>query len=81
MTTPPAAKYKYTLTIKGNSHQEIQDELLTAVNGGYLLDSDYETRDSFDVIGGSTRSVLEHTNPDMTPELYFEALKKWRKNR
>lgn len=74
---PPVAKYKLTVTIRGNTHAEIVDELLTMTNGGYLLASDYETRDSFDSWGGRDHMVLEHTNPDQTPERYREELKAW----
>lgn len=75
---PPKCKYKYTLVIRGNSHEEIQHELLLQLNGGYLLDSDYETRDEFDVYGGRDHSTLEHVNPEMTPERYGVEFEEWR---
>ena len=74
---PPVAKYRYTLVIEGNSHEEITRELLYQTRGGYLLDSDYEKRDTFHVIGGRKTSRLEHTNPDMTPERYDAELDEW----
>ena len=74
---PPTAKYRYTLAISGNSHDEILQELRYEVNGGYLLDSDYETRDEFEVIGGRKTSRLEHTNPTQTPEQYDADLETW----
>lgn len=74
---PPVAKYKYTLIITGNSHDEIEREILSQTRGGYLLDSDYYKRDSFHVIGGRDTTILEHTNPDMTPERYRAELDAW----
>ena len=74
---PPVAKYKYTLVITGNSHAEILGELLTQTRGGYLLDSDYERRDSFTVYGGRKVSSLEHKNPAMTAERYEAELAAW----
>lgn len=76
-TQPPVTKYKLTVTIRGNTHEEIVDELLTMTRGGYLLASDYYKRDTFDSTGGRDRMVLEHTNPDMTPERYTEELSAW----
>lgn len=74
---PPVTKYKLTVTIRGNSHDEIVDELLTMTRGGYLLASDYYKRDAFDSTGGRDRMVLEHTNPDMTAEQYAADLTAW----
>lgn len=76
-TPPPVAKYRYTLTITGNSHEEVEREMLTMTRGGYLLDSDYYERDAFHVIGGRSTRVLEHTNPDQTPEGYEQQLSEW----
>ena len=44
---PPVTKYELTVKIRGNTHDEIEDELLTLVHGGYLLDSDYGKRDAW----------------------------------
>lgn len=74
---PPVAKYRLTLEISGNTHAEIEQELLSYVNGGYLLDTDYHKRHSFKVIGGRRSSTLEHTNPGMTPDRYSEELTAW----
>ena len=76
-TDPPVAKYKLTLTIEGNSHEEIMRELLVQTSGGYLLDSDYETRDAWTCHGGRLTSVMEHANPDQTPERYEAELSAW----
>lgn len=64
---PPVAKYRYTLVIDGNSHEEIEEELLFATRGGYLLDSQYYARDEFTVYGGRKTSTLEHRNPEIAP--------------
>jgi hypothetical protein len=74
---PPVAKYRYTLTLTGNSHDEIEHELLVMTRGGYLLDSDHYERDAFSVVGGRKTSVLVCTNPDQTPEAYDAALSEW----
>lgn len=77
MTEPPIARYRLTLTIKGNTLDEIEDRLATQVNGGFLLDSDYGKRDSWNSTDGTTTSVMEHHNPDMTPERYAAELDAW----
>ncbi len=74
---PPQAKYRYTLVITGNSHDEIVHELLMQTRGGYLIDSDYEQRDQFKVYGGRKTSTLEHVNPEQTPENYERELHEW----
>ena len=74
---PPVAKYRYILTVTGNSHEEIEREVLSMTRGGYLLDSEYHERDEFSVIGGRSSRVLEHTNPEQTPEGYEQELKSW----
>lgn len=74
---PPVAKYKLTLTVYGNSHQEVQEELLSQVQGGYLIISEDEQRDRWRVCGDRYMSVMEHTNPDQTPERYEAELDAW----
>lgn len=74
---PPVAKYKLTVEITGNTHDEIERELLVLTQGGYLLDSEYYQRDEFHVLGGRVTTRLEHTNPDMTPDRYDEELQAW----
>lgn len=73
----PVPKYKLTLTITGNSHDEIERELLLQTRGGYLLDSDYYKRDEWTVYGGTHTSRMEHTNPEQTPENYHAELDAW----
>jgi hypothetical protein len=80
-TPPPTAKYRYTLTIIGNSHGEIVGELVAATRGGYLIDSDYYERDEFLAYGGRKTSRLEHTNPSQTPETYAAELDQWSASR
>lgn len=76
-TDPPVAKYRYTLTVTGNSHEEIENEIVVMTRGGYLLDSHYYERDEFTVYGGTSTRVLEHVNPDQTPESYSKELDEW----
>jgi len=74
---PPVTKYELTVKIRGNTHDEIEDELLTLVRGGYLLDSDYGKRDAWNSTGGRCTSVMVHTNPEQTPEAYAAELDAW----
>lgn len=74
---PPVAKYRLTVEITGNSHDEIETELRYLVNGGYLLDTDYHKRDETYVVGGRKTVRLEHANPEMTPERYDAELSEW----
>ena len=74
---PPIARYRLTLTIKGNTLDEIETELIVQTRGGFLLDSDYGKRDSWNSTDGTTTSVMEHRNPDMTPERYAAELDAW----
>lgn len=74
---PPVSKYKLTVTIRGNTLDEIESELVTQTRGGFLLDSDYRTRDSWHSTSGRVTSVMEHTNPEMTPERYTAELHAW----
>jgi len=75
--TPPVAKYRMTLVIEGNTHDEIEGELLSMTRGGYLLFTDYYQRDETHVVGGRRTMRLEHRNPDMTPERYDAELSEW----
>lgn len=74
---PPVTKYKLTVQVYGNSHEEIESELGYLLHGGYLLNSDYYKRDEFTVFGGRRTAKLEHTNPDQTAEAYREQLRTW----
>ena len=79
--TPPTTKYRYTLVIDANSHDEVVREIESMTLGGYLLDSDYLTRDEFQVTGGRRTAKLEHINPEQTPENYAHELDTWWKAR
>ncbi|HEY9250566.1 MAG TPA: hypothetical protein VIO38_15610 [Rariglobus sp.] len=74
---PPTARYQFTLTVTGNTLDEVMDEILSQTNGGFLLDSDGYKRDSWHVIGGRSTRVMEHVDPDMTPERYDAELGAW----
>lgn len=80
-TEPPVAKYRLTVTITGNSHAEVERELLLMTRGGYLLDSDGYKRDAWMVIGGRSTREMQHTNPEMTPERYEAELESWAESR
>lgn len=74
---PPATKYRLTVEISGNSHDEIEQELGYLARGGYLLNSDHHERDEFHVVGGRLTATLRHTNPEQTPEGYKRELDEW----
>ena len=76
-TDPPIARYRLTLTITGNTLDEVETELLVQTRGGLLLDSDYYKRDAWTVHGGRVTSRMEHANPEMTPERYKAELDEW----
>lgn len=74
---PPTARYRLTLTIEGNTLDEVEREIVIQTRGGFLLDSDGYKRDEWNVIGGRAQRVMEHRNPDMTPERYDAELDAW----
>lgn len=74
---PPVTKYLLTVTVRGNTHEEIVDELLSMTRGGYLLASDYYKRDEFNCTDGRVTARLEHINPDQTAEKYRAELNHW----
>ena len=74
---PPRAKYRLTVTITGNTFEEVEEELRYQAHGGFLLDSDHYRRHEWEVIGGTVTRVMEHINPDMTPERYSAELDEW----
>ena len=77
MTAPPTPRYRLTLTITGNTLDEVLRELVVQTRGGFLLDSDGYRRHEWEVIGGTVTRVMEHINPDMTPERYQAELDEW----
>lgn len=77
MSTPPVPRYRLTLTITGNTLDEIEHELVVQTRGGFLLDSGYMRRDFWEIVTGRYISVMEHVNPEMTPERYDAELDAW----
>lgn len=80
MTTreaPPVAKYRLELTITGNSHTEIEQELHYFLHGGFIIQSDGYKRDQFTCYSGRATSKLRHANPEMTPERYEAEFHDW----
>ena len=75
--TPPVPRYRLTLTITGNTLDEIEHELVVQTRGGFLLDSGYMRRDFWEIVTGRYISVMEHVNPEMTPERYDAELDAW----
>jgi hypothetical protein len=74
---PPVARYRYTLTVTGNTLDEIHDEIRTDAHGGFILSTEHMTRHEFESTGGRETSKLEQVNPDMTPEKYAADLDAW----
>lgn len=77
----PMAKYRLTVTVTGNTLEEVEEELGYQVRGGFLRDSDYYKRDEWTVYGGTSARVMECVNPDMTPERYRAELSEWWESR
>ena len=80
---PPVARYRLTLTIDGNSFDEIDDELRILANGSTHEDSLFtgRARHEWDIYGPRVKRHMEHRNPDMTPEKYDGELKAWADSR
>ena len=74
---PPKAKYRLTVTITGNTLEEVEEELSYQARGGFLLDSDCYRRDEWTVYGGTSTRVMKCVNPGMTPERYQAELSEW----
>lgn len=74
---PPATKFRFTVVIDANSHEEIERELNQLANGGYLRDSQGYSRDSFHCVGGRAGRRLEHVSPDTTPATFERDLAEW----
>ena len=75
---PPKAKYRLTVTITGNTFEEVEEELRYQAHGGFLLDSDYYKNDEWTFYSGTSTRAMECVNPDMTPERYRAELdKRW----
>lgn len=76
---PPIPRYRLTLTIEGNSFDEIDDELSLLANGSTDEDSLFTgfRRHEWDIYGPRVHRHMEHRNPDMTPEKYDDELIAW----
>ena len=74
---PPVPRYRFTLTVTGNTLDEIESELVSQTRGGFLLDSDYYKRDKWEVWGGVSTRRMEHLNPTMTPDRWAQELDTW----
>ena len=70
-------RYRFTLTIDGNTLDEVEDELIAQARSGFITDSRYYERDEWHAFGGKVTRVMEHLNPDMTPERYDRELSEW----
>ena len=80
---PPAARYRLTLTIDGNSFDEIDGELRILANGSTHEDSLFtgQVRHEWDIYSPRVMRHMEHRNPDMTPEKYDDELRAWANSR
>ena len=76
-TDPPVARYRYTLTITGNTLEEVENVLLAQARWGFLRDSDGYRRDQWEAWAGESTRTMEHLNPEMTPERYRDELLAW----
>ena len=74
---PPNPRYRLTLTIEGNTLDEVEDEVRAYALSGFLVDSDGGRRDAWDVAGPRRESLMVVVDPDMTPERYFAELVAW----
>ena len=74
----PIAKYQAVIAITGNSRKEISDRIRSLdVNWDY----EYGDRDSIESTDGTTSIIMEHTNPEQTPEAYDDELMAWARAR
>ena len=76
---PPVARYRLTLTIDGNSFDEIDNELYLLAGGSTCRDSLFLglERHEWEIYEPRVKKRMEHRNPDMTPEKYDTELKAW----
>ena len=74
---PPQTKYRYTVVIDANSHEEIERELHVLANGGHIVDSHSYQRDDFHCISGRADRHLQQVDPEMTAEQYKRDLDEW----
>ncbi|WP_286697486.1 hypothetical protein [Dermacoccus sp. UBA1591] len=76
---PPIPRYRLTLTIDGNTFDEIDDELRSLANASTYMDSLFtgQVRHEWAIYSPRVKRHMEHRNPDMTPEKYDYELKAW----
>ena len=74
---PPNPRYRLTLTIEGNTLDEVEDAVSAYARSGFLVDSDGGRRDAWDVTRPTCESLMTVVDPDMTPERYFAELDAW----
>lgn len=80
MSTPPTPRYELTLTIQGNTLDEIHEELRSAEKGFHLdrrSPSNFSARDEWTIRSERYSSVMRQRNPDMTPERYRAEFQAW----
>lgn len=80
---PPVARYRLTLTIDGNSFDEIDNELRVLAGGSTYRDSLFFglERHEWSIYEPRVKKRMEHRNPDMTPEKYDDELTAWADSR
>ena len=76
---PPVARSRLTLTIDGNSFDEIDNELRVLANSSTYMDSLFtgQVRHEWTIYSPRVIRHMEHRNPDMTPEKYDDELIAW----
>ena len=78
---PPNRRYRLTLTIEGNTLDEVQDVVNAYARLGFLNDSDCGRRDAWYVTHTRCESLMTVVDPGMTPDRYFAELDAWFKER
>ena len=74
----PIPKYTVLVSLTGNT----RDEINRLIHSLYMnWDYEYGDRDEIDSTDGTTTILMQHTNPDQTPERYTEQLLAWRDER
>ena len=74
---PPNPRYRLTLTIEGNTLDEVEDEVSAYALSGFLVDSEGGRRDAWDVTRPRCKSLMTVADPDMTPGRYAAELDAW----
>lgn len=77
----PRAKYTLVVEMTANSHEELADMVHGLEVNWWHHYSQYGERDAFDSTDGRTSVLLDHTNPEQTPETYSAELSAWAERR